>query len=57
MRSERRAAAAARQEEYNKLSLKEKLDRLPQGGAKKQRARLEALIAKGKLGAMKSMQP
>ena len=42
----RKEDSLARQVEYNKLTLQEKLDRLPIGGAKKQRARLEALVAK-----------
>ena len=40
IRAERRARAEARQAEYNKLSLEEKLARLPKDGANKQRARL-----------------
>ena len=35
-----------RKEAHDKLSLQEKIDRLPEGGAKKERARLEALLAK-----------
>lgn len=42
----RKEDALARQAEYNKLSLQEKLARLPVPGATKQRARLEALVAK-----------
>lgn len=45
-REERRKQANARNEEYNKLSLQQKLDRLPVGGAKKQRAKLEAALNK-----------
>lgn len=44
IRSERQARATQRQAEYNKLSLQEKLARLPEPGAKKQRARLLGLI-------------
>lgn len=40
IRAERRAKAEAMQAEYNKLSLEEKIARLPKDGAKKQRARL-----------------
>ena len=43
MREERRARAEKLQEEYNKLSIDEKLAKLPVDGAKRQRARLEAL--------------
>ena len=45
-RAERRKQAEARQAEYDKLSLQQKLDKLPVGGAKKQRARLEAAMNK-----------
>jgi hypothetical protein len=45
-REERRKQANARNEEYNKLSLQQKLDGLPVGGAKKQRAKLEAALNK-----------
>lgn len=48
IRAERRAAAEARQAEYNKLSLAEKLAKLPENGAKKQRAKLLALMEKEK---------
>lgn len=40
IREERRARAETMQEAYNKLTLQEKLDKLPIGGAKKQRERL-----------------
>jgi len=40
IRAERRAKAEARQAEYDKLSLEEKIARLPKDGANKQRARL-----------------
>jgi hypothetical protein len=44
IRAERRAKANAMQAEYDKLTLQQKLDRLPpEPGAKKQRARLLAL--------------
>lgn len=43
MREERRARADKAHEEYNKLTLDQKLARLPADGAKRQRARLEAL--------------
>lgn len=43
--AERRAASEARLAEYNELSLEEKLSLLPEGGAKKQRARLLAALA------------
>jgi hypothetical protein len=45
-RAERRKQADARNEEYNKKSLQSKLEGLPIGGAKKQRARLEVAVAK-----------
>lgn len=48
MRAERRAIAEARQEAYNKLSLAEKLAKLPENGATKQRAKLLALMEKEK---------
>jgi hypothetical protein len=41
----RRKQADLRNEEYNKLSLQEKLERLPVDGAKRQRARLEAAMS------------
>lgn len=44
IRAERRAKAEAMQAEYNKLSLEEKIARLPKDGAKKQRARLMKLL-------------
>lgn len=44
IRSLRRKAAEERKEAYDKLSLQEKLDRLPKDGAKKQRARLMSLL-------------
>jgi hypothetical protein len=46
IRAERRARALKMQEEYDKLSLQEKIARLPKVGAKKQRAKLEALLEK-----------
>lgn len=47
IRADRRKHADLRKEEYDKLSLQEKLDKLPPApAAKKQRARLEALLAK-----------
>lgn len=45
MRAERRKRAEARQAEYDKLSLQQKLDKVPAGGGKKERAKLEAKIA------------
>ena len=39
-----RAALVAKESGYSALSLQEKLARLPVGGAKRQRARLEAQI-------------
>lgn len=44
MRAEKRAQAEQRQEEYNKLSLAEKLAKLPKDGATKQRKKLQALL-------------
>lgn len=47
MRAERRKRAEARNAEYDKLSLQEKLDRLPaEPHAAKQRAKLNALLSK-----------
>ena len=40
IRAERRARAESMKKEYDKLSLEEKLARLPKDGANKQRARL-----------------
>jgi len=48
MRAERRKRAEEMQVEYDKLTLQQKLDRLPVNGAKKQRARLEALLLASK---------
>ena len=42
----RREGSKERQEAYDKLTLQQKLERLPANGAKKQRARLEALLQK-----------
>ena len=47
--AERRKAAEERNEDYNLLTLEEKLASLPVGGAKKQRARLEKQLADRKL--------
>ncbi len=44
IRERRRKEGQARQAEYNKLTIQQKLDRLPVGEAKKQRARLEAAL-------------
>lgn len=44
MRGERRAKAEARQAEYDKLSLEQKLAKVPANGGKKERAKLEAKI-------------
>ena len=41
----KRAAAEARQVEYDKLTTAQKLARLPKGGAMRQRARLEKQLA------------
>lgn len=41
-----RVEAEERQEAYNKLSLEEKISKLPEGGANKQRAKLMALLEK-----------
>lgn len=46
MRVERRKAAEARQAEYDKLTLQQKLDRVPANGGKKVRAKLERLMEK-----------
>lgn len=48
VRAGRRASAEARQAAYDKLTLQQKLDALPKDGAKKQRAKLEAALAKSK---------
>ena len=48
MREERRKKAEARQAEYDKLTLEQKLAKLPETGAKKQRAKLEAALEKSK---------
>jgi hypothetical protein len=48
IRAERRKAADLRNEEYNKLSLQQKLEKLPVDGAKKQRARLESKTSQPK---------
>lgn len=42
----RRKQAEARQAEYDKLSIQEKLNRLPTTGSVKQRARLQAALNK-----------
>ena len=47
MREERRKRAEARQAEYDKLTVAEKLEKLPANGCKKQRAKLELLMQKG----------
>ena len=46
MRAERRKRAEDRQAEYDKLSLEQKLAKLPVNGAKKERAKLERLMEK-----------
>ena len=48
MKEERRKRAEKAKEEYDKLSLQEKLDRLPPDGAQKQRARLLKQIEESK---------
>lgn len=45
MRAERRKRAEDRQAEYDKLSLEQKLAKVPANGGKKERAKLEAKIA------------
>lgn len=54
IRAARRADAEKRQQEYDKLTLQQKLDALPQGGANKQRAKLEAALLASKT---KAKQP
>jgi hypothetical protein len=48
IRAQRRKAAEQRKADYDKLTLEQKLAKLPAGAANKQRARLEALIAAAK---------
>lgn len=48
MREVRRKEAQERQAEYDKLTLEQKLARLPADGCKKQRARLLAQLARSK---------
>lgn len=43
-RQERRKQAEARQAEYDQLTLQQKLDRLPENGAKKQKEILSKLL-------------
>ena len=57
IRAFRRKNAEARQAEYDKLTLQQKLDRLPANGAKRQRARLEAAIASQNKKAEPSQTP
>lgn len=45
MRAERRKRAEERQAAYDKLTLQQKLDKVPVDGGKKERAKLEAKIA------------
>jgi hypothetical protein len=45
---ERRNQANARQEAYDKLTIQEKIDRLPPEGAKRQRAKLYAKLEASK---------
>lgn len=45
-KEERRKQAEARQVEYDKLSLQDKLTRLPAGKCERQRARYTALLTK-----------
>ncbi len=45
-KDERRASCIARKKEYDKLSVAEKLAKLPPEGAKRQRARLQGLLKK-----------
>lgn len=54
VRDIRRKAAEERQAIYDKLSTQEKLDRLPEDGAMKQRAKLEALLKVESAGSVKS---
>lgn len=44
MRAERRKRAEERNAEYNKLTLQQKLEKLPTNGANRQRAKLQAAI-------------
>lgn len=46
IKDERRKQAEARQAEYDKLTLQQKIERLPANGAAKQRAKLTALLDK-----------
>lgn len=56
MRAERRKRAEEMKAEYDKLSLQEKLDRLPLDGAKKQRTRLAAKIEAAKAAAASKVE-
>lgn len=47
-RTERRREAELRQESYNSLTPKQKLDKLPPDGSKKQRVKLEHLVKFGR---------
>lgn len=49
MRAERKAKAEQRQEEYNKLTLEQKLAKLPIDGARRQRARLTKQLEDAKV--------
>lgn len=46
MREEKRKQAEARKAEYDKLSVQEKLDRLPEGKCNRQRARYTSILQK-----------
>jgi hypothetical protein len=47
-RADRRKDAELRQEIYNKLTPQQRLDKLPENGAKKERTKLEHLIRFGR---------
>ncbi len=53
IKEQRRKFAEEAQAEYNKLTIQQKLDRLPPDGANKQRARLLALLEAQKKSALK----
>lgn len=54
MKLEKRKIAEEAKAEYDKLSLKQKIDRLPKDGAKKQRARLMELLSKSEAPQLES---
>jgi len=53
IKEERRKQAELNNAEYNKLTTQQKIDRLPIGGAKKQRAKLEAKLVQEKRAVVK----